>query len=101
MTTCDFAVPSVQNECARHRRKVALATEQCRWLEVTRRNYADSDIRNEERKPLLHLRMFCINCKACDVMESRGTGPDKDQALNLMTQKRSGVLSLFPVNTAL
>lgn len=36
---CDFAVPSVLNGCARH--KVAPATEQRHWLEVTERNESD------------------------------------------------------------
>lgn len=104
VTTCDFAVPSVQNECARHRRKVALATEQSRWLEVgwtelSRLWHLPNS--NEEHKPLLHLRMFRLNCKARDVMQRGGTGPDEDQALNLMMQKHSAVLSLFPSNTAL
>lgn len=55
---------------------------------------------NEEHKPLLHLRMFRLNCRARDVMQRGGRGPDEDQALNPMTQKRSGVLALFPSNTA-
>ena len=37
VTTCDFAVPSVLNGCARQTHKVTLATEQQHWLEVTQR----------------------------------------------------------------
>lgn len=37
VTTCDFAVPSVLNGCARHMHKVTLATEEQHWLEVTQR----------------------------------------------------------------
>lgn len=37
VTTCDFAVPSALNGCARHTHKVTLATEQRRWLEVRER----------------------------------------------------------------
>lgn len=37
VTTCDFAVPSVLNGCARHMHKVTLATERRHRLEVTQR----------------------------------------------------------------
>lgn len=37
VTTCDFAVPSVLNGCARHMHKVTLATERRHCLEVTQR----------------------------------------------------------------
>ena len=46
VTTCDFAVPSVLNGCARHTRKVAVATERRRWLEVTWRKRLDADQKN-------------------------------------------------------
>lgn len=55
----------------------------------------------EEQKPLLHPGMFHINSKARDVRQSGEPRPDERQPLELMTQTGAGVLSLFPVNTAL